>query len=172
EHIGIGTHRMCHVVDEALFEERILRVVDAGPHADGDMRVPHGEIDEIVRHVVGHVFKQALKKIPVDPELHHSGRDRRDDGLAGGPYLPGDRHAIGVETGGHPGGCHWAVEVVTHVLLARPNELDRLADLFRDQDRLPHEVLKDPAPAEAAAQHHLVNHDLAPRYTPAPRPPP
>ncbi len=128
------------------------------------MRVPHGEIDEIIRHVVGHVFKQALKKVPVDPELHHSRRDRRDDGLAGGPYLPGDRHAVGVEAGGHPGGCHRAVEVVAHVLLARPNELHRLADLLRDQHRLPHEVLKDPAPAEAAAEHHLVNHDFARGY--------
>src|SRR5216683_3324781 len=149
--IGVGTRRICHLVDEALFEERILRVVDAAPHADRNMRVAHGEIDEIVRHVVGHVFKQALKKIPVDPELHHARRDRRDDGLACGSYLPGDRHAVSVETRGHPGGCHRAVEVVTDILLARPNELHRLTDLFRDHDRLAHEVLKDPAPAELSA---------------------
>src|SRR5262249_24698065 len=66
--IGICHCRICHLVDEALFEERVLRMVDAAPHADGDMRVAHGEIDEIVRHVVGHVFKQPLKEIPVDPE--------------------------------------------------------------------------------------------------------
>ena len=71
---------------------------------------------------------------------------------------------VGVEAGGHPGARHRAVEAVARVLLARPDELHRLADLFRDQDRLPHEILEDAAPAEAAAQHHLVDHDLVGRH--------
>jgi hypothetical protein len=77
-------------------------------------------------------------------------------------------HAIGIPSasrpGGHPGARHRAVEAVARVLLAGPDELHRLADLFRDQDRLPHEILEDAAPAEAAAQHHLVDHDLVGRH--------
>ena len=135
---------MRQLVDEAFLEERILRMVDAAPDPDRHMRVAHGEIDPIVWHVVGHVLEQALEKIPVDAELHDPGRDRRDDGLAGGTELPGDRRAVGVETAGHPGRGHRPVEIVPDVLLAGPYELHRLADLLRDQHGLPHEVLKMP----------------------------
>ena len=58
---------MRHLVDEAFLEERVLRVVDAAPDADRHMRVAHGEIDAVVRHVVGHVFQQALEKVPSTP---------------------------------------------------------------------------------------------------------
>ena len=109
---------MRHLVDEALLEKRVLRVIDAAPDTDRYMRVAHGEIDAIVRHVVGHVFEQALKKISVDAELHHARRDGRDDGLAGGPDFPRDQHAMRIETGGHPGGRDRPVEVVADVLLA------------------------------------------------------
>ena len=45
------------------------------------------------------------------------------------PHVPGERHAGGVEAGRHLGHRHRPVEVVAHVLLARPQHLDRLLDL-------------------------------------------
>ena len=82
EQIRIEPRCKSHLVDEALFEECVLRMVDAAPHPDRDMAIAHREIDEIVRHLVGHVFQQPLQEIAVDPELHHSRRYCRDDGLA------------------------------------------------------------------------------------------
>ena len=77
-------------------------------------------------------------------------------------------HAIGMPSASRPAVIlrrrHRSVEVVADVLFARPDELHRLPDLLRDQHRLPHEILEDAAPAEAASEHHLVNHDLARRH--------
>src|SRR5262249_44523549 len=61
---GPAPRRESHLVDEAFLEKRVLRVVDAAPHPDWNVRVAHGEIDEIVRHAIGHVFQEALEKIP------------------------------------------------------------------------------------------------------------
>ena len=54
-----------------------------------------------------------------------------------------------------------AVTVVRHVLFARPHQLDRLADLLGDQDRLAHFVVIAAA-AEATAEEAVVDGDVAP----------
>src|SRR6516165_10532893 len=47
------------------------------------------------------------------------------------------------------------------IVHARPDELHRLAHLLGDEDGLADEILKYSAPAEAAAEHRLVNDHLA-----------
>jgi len=54
-------------------------MIDAAPDSDRHMRIAHGEIDAVVWHMIGHIFQQALEKIPIDAELHDAWRDRRDD---------------------------------------------------------------------------------------------
>ena len=69
------------------------------------------------------------------------------------------RHAVRPERGLHAYGGLRPIAVLRHVLLARPHQLHRLADLFGDQDRLPHLVV-DRAASEAAAEEAVVDVDL------------
>ncbi len=71
-----------------------------------------------------------------------------------------DRHAVGIEAGDEPRHAERPVKVVPHVLFARPHELDRLAELLGDEHRLADIFLDGAAPAEAAAEHRAVHHDL------------
>ena len=81
----------------------------------------------------------------------------------GDPDVPGGRHSGRVEAGGQPRERHRPIEVPPDILLPAPDELHRDADLLCDQHRLPHEILDRPAPAEAAAGHRAVDHDVAAR---------
>src|SRR5262249_19777441 len=100
--IGIGSSRNCHLIDETFLEERVLGMVDAAPNPDRNGRVAHGEMDEVVRHRIGHVLKQALEEIPVDAELHPPRRHGCNDGLTRRADFPRGWRAVPVETGGEP----------------------------------------------------------------------
>ena len=73
--------------------------------------------------------------------------------------MQADQVALGVEPGRQLGHRRGMVLAVRHVLFARPDELDRRAGhLLGREHRLAH-IVRATAPAEAAAQHELV--DLA-----------
>ena len=78
--------------------------------------------------------------------------------------------ALRVEPGAQLALRHRVVAAVQHVLLARPDQLDRRArHLLGDGHRLAHPVGRA-APAEAAAEQLLVDLALAPPAGPTPRP--
>ena len=96
--------------------------------------------------------------------LAETGDEHRHERRAGKTYPPRDRHTFGIKPGGEP--CHAAgpVEIMADILLARPHHLDRRIDFFGDQHRLTDILLYRCAPAEAAAQHHAVDHNLIVRH--------
>ena len=75
-------------------------------------------------------------------------------------YEQEERDAIGVEAGGQARQADRSIEIVPDVLFARPNELDRRFDFLGDEHRLADVLLNRGAPAEAAAEHHAMDHDL------------
>ena len=87
-----------------------------------------------------------------------------DERWSGNPHLPCDRHAVRAEPGDQPRHAEGPIVVVLDVLLARPEELDRDIDLFRDQDGLADEFLDGGATPETAAQKRAVDHDLLIRH--------
>jgi hypothetical protein len=75
---------------------------------------------------------------------------------------PRGQLTVGVEPAGEPVEAAGPVEVVTHVVFARPLQLDRHADDLRDPGRLDRVVVRE-APAEAAAGAQEVRRDLVRR---------
>ncbi len=76
--------------------------------------------------------------------------------------VPGDRHSLLVETGGHPVEEVGPVHVVLDVFLAGPHDLDGAVDLLRDLDGAGDAIDLQP-PAKAAADQMIVDHDLVQR---------
>ena len=69
--------------------------------------------------------------------------------------FPGDQLAGGIDATleeMEPGGT---IEVVFHVVLAGPQELDRRPDLLGDPGRLDHVIVGQPASESAAAPNHV-----------------
>ena len=68
-----------------------------------------------------------------------------------------DQIVVGIERAGHLALRDRMIPAVRHVLFARPQQLDRRArHLLGDRDRLA-DIVGHAAPAEAAAEHHLVH---------------
>ena len=78
--------------------------------------------------------------------------------------VPGDRHSLLVETGGHPVEPIGPIHVVLDVFLARPDDLDRTVDVLGDLNCASDAVDFEP-PAEPAADQVIVDHDLFQRQT-------
>ena len=76
--------------------------------------------------------------------------------------VPGDRHPVRIETGGHPVEEVGPVHVVLDVFLAGPDDLHRAVDLLGDLDRA-HDAVDLEPPPEAAAEQMIVHHDLLQR---------
>ena len=73
--------------------------------------------------------------------------------------VPGDRPAVGVQRARELRVGRGAIQIVLHIVLARPGELHRLADGFGNLDRFADEIVSA-APAKSAAQIHGVDLDL------------
>ena len=162
--VGIHAGRMRHLVDERFLVEGVLRIVDRAPNAERHRRLLHHIVDQIIRHVVGHLVGEARDERAVD-EAHAEARHQAmNERWSGNPHLPCDRHAVRAEPGDQPRHAKGPIVVVFDVLLARPEELDRDIDLFRDQDGLADEFLDGGATPETAAQKRAVDHDLLVRH--------
>src|SRR5262249_58437353 len=82
------------------------------------------------------------------------------DRLAGHADVQGDQVAARIKAGGEPALRDRPEEIVRLVLLATPDQLDwDSGELLRDRHRLVDVILRAAAPAETAAEVHLV--DLA-----------
>ena len=126
------------------------------------MRVAHGVVDHQVRHVVavgrlGASLHQTLEGRWIHAVDQVLRQQRGQDRLARDADLQPDQVALGIEAARHLGHRDRMVLAVRHVLFARPHQLDRRAGhLLGHQHRLAH-VVGPAAPAEAAAQHQLVD---------------
>ena len=160
----ILTRRLGQLVHEAFHVDGVLVGVHAAPEAWRHVRVAHRVIDQEVRHVVavgrlGAARREALELHGIHAVLQVLRQQRRQDRLTGDADVQSDEVAVLVETARQLAHRGRMVLAVRHVLFARPHHLDRDArHLLGDQHRLPH-VVGAAAPAEAGAEHLLV--DLA-----------
>ena len=170
--------RMRQLVHEALEIDRVLVEVDAAPEARRHRRIAHGVVDQQVRD---RVADDALRPAGVEPlegrrvapvlEALRAARRRGSTGrrcaCAARSRLPfassaPDQLALRDRM----------VVPVQHVLLARPDQLDRRAGhLLGDQHRLAHVVVAGAAPAEAAAEMESCRPRIGRSAGRRPRPP-
>ena len=130
-------------IDKGLAEEAVLRVVHGAPEADRDGGVAHHVADLEGGYGVAHVgLEQAVHHRDVLAVAHELRRQAGEDRRAAQAYLPADQAAVAVEAGGLPGDDDGPVEVVPHVLFARPDHLDRYTHGPGDQHRLARPVLR------------------------------
>ena len=73
--------------------------------------------------------------------------------------MPGDRHPVLIETGGHPVKEVGPVHVVLDIFLAGPDDFHGALDLLGDLDRT-HDAVDLESPPEAAAEQMIVHLDL------------
>ena len=109
-----------HLVDKALPEEAVLRMIDRAPEAHGHMGRAHRVADLVVRHRIGHFVGEAVGERLIDAARQPLREQIGEDRWAGDPHPPRDRHARSIEAGGELGHRRRTVEVVADVLLARP----------------------------------------------------
>ena len=156
---------MGQFVHEAFEVDGVLVVVDAAPEPGRYGRVAHGVVDQQVRdgvaeHAFGPGRVEALEGRRVLAVLKPLRVDVGQDRLAGNPHVQPVQIALRVQRSGQLALGDRVVAPVQHVLLARPDQLDRRAGhLLGDQDGMADVVVAGRPPAEPAAQMQAV--DLA-----------
>ena len=128
------------------------------PVPDAQAGVVDHDVRELVGDVVGHGGGFGHER--VDPVLDHGREEARGHRGRGQVELQDHRPALRVERAGELVVARRPVEVVGHVVFARPHQLDRpaahgLGDLHRLRD-----VVHVDAPSEAAAQEGGAHGDL------------
>ena len=145
------------VVDEALDREGVVAVADAAPR-----RQPRAAVlDDVLGELVGNRIlrdRRALHHDAVLPRFWIAG-DVSHDGFGNDAVMPGDELAVGVEAGLDVVRRHRAEFAEGDVVLARPDQLHRLADRLGETNRVVHGLVVA-APAETAAEEMLVQRDL------------
>ena len=150
-------------VDEALHEKRLMRVADTAPRAHGDRtlgftvrRVQRGKGIGLIprafaRRAIGsRLREQKAHPLAVRLEGHLPGRMRHEGGHV----------SVGVERGAQSRDGGRTIEIMPHVVFARPDHLHRHARRrFGDRRRLGDVVHIEP-PAKAAAKDVLMHRDL------------
>ena len=79
--------------------------------------------------------------------------------------IPGDRHPIRIETGGHPVEPIRPVHIMLDVFLAGPHHFDRAVDMFGDFYRA-RDAIDLQAPAESTPDQMIVDERLCPTVGP------
>ncbi len=139
-------------VQEALGEERVLRESDRTPVGGGDVDIGRMIIDMEIRDGV----------FQIDDAFHAGAIHavaQSAKGRADHARVPSHRPAVFVQRAGELGVGRGAIQIVLHIVLARPGELHRLADGFGNFDRFADEIVSA-ATAKSAAQVHGVDLDL------------
>ncbi len=133
------------------------------------MRVAHGVVDQQVRDAVA---DRGFRPRGVQPLEHHRvaaildvlRKQPRHDRLAGNPHMQPAQIAVLVEGAGELALRDRVIAAMGHVLLARPDQLDRRArHLLGDQHYLAHPIMHRAAPTETAAEVDLVGFALRQR---------
>ena len=166
----VRSRSMREFIHETLHVDGVLVDIDAAPEARRHRRVAHRMVHEQVRDAVADgvvaVGQQSLEDKHVGAILHPVRVDRGQDRLTGDAHAQRGQVAIRVEATGEPGFRDRMIVAMLHVLLARPQQLDRCAGhLLRDGNGLLDEVVKGPAPSEASAEMDLVDVALARRQS-------
>ena len=155
------------LIHEAFDHEAIRRVAHGAhvAHIDADFlpRIAHREI----RHIV-EIIDRGLDHRVVDAldRRKHAFGDRG----TGDVQFPGDHFPGRVDAAADLFVCRRTVGVMSHVIFARPNDLDGHADRLRGFDRRGNEIDVQ-APAEAAADQGGMDPALGPATTRPPLPP-
>ena len=151
---GVGASGRRGLVHEALFEEGLMRVADGAPEAHRHGQIHRAVSDAHVRHFVGLVEGAFTRRLvgADEGQTENALKDLRRDGLAGAGIAPSLQAALRVEPGLKTRHAGRAIEVVLHVLLARPQRLHRpTLTVLGDGRSLADEVDVEPPP-EAAAE--------------------
>ena len=151
---GVGASGRRGLVHEALFEEGLMRVADGAPEAHRHGQLHRTVADTHVRHFVGLVEGAFTRRLvgADEGQTENALKDLRCDGLAGAGVAPGLQVALRVKPGLEARHAGRAIEVVLHVLLARPQRLHRPAlAMLGDGRSLADEVDIQP-PAETATE--------------------
>src|SRR5215472_2478453 len=159
-----------HFIHKAFHVDGVLIGVDAAPGTDRHMRVTHDVFDQQARHGVAELRVTGLlvKSLQLADVLAVDDAGRIQGGvdrLAGHAHVQADQVAARIKPGGEPALRDRPVEIVRLVLLAAPDQLDRDSrELLRDRHRLVDVILRTAAPAETAAEVHLVDLTLGERH--------
>src|SRR5215471_5927003 len=149
-------------VHKTLAINRVLISVHAAPETGPDRGVVHRMVDQHVRNVIAErslcpTRVETLKHCRIHPILQILRQDCRQNGLAGNAHLKADKIATPVQAAAQFTLRDRVIEVVRHVLFARPHQLDRRArHLHRDSYRLAR-VVRENAAAEPATEQRLVD---------------
>ena len=149
-------------VDRRIRDETVDRVTHRSPPQDRHEFVGRMHLDSQVRDGVGHV-RRALVAGGIDAILHHHVGESRlgQHRLADAGMKIGHRHAARIDARADPIDAVRAVVAAVHVVLARPDGLDRLADALRDECGFDDEIRAVArAPSEATAEEGGVQHHL------------
>ena len=162
-----GRHRQ--FVNETFEIKRVLVVIDPAPIPRWQRRIAHRVVDQqigdgITEHALGTIGVQALEGRGITPVLQARGIDARQDRLAGNTHMHGRHIALCIQPCGQFALGDRVVMTVQHVLLARPDQLDRhIRHLFGNQHRLAHIVVADSTTAKTTAEQQTRDIALADR---------
>ena len=137
-----------------LEHEGVDAVPDRTPEADRHVRVLEHVVDPEVRDAVD-LVRRAFERDRIEPVLDELREHPAHDRGRHAAVLPGDDPTAVVDPDLDPVQASRTVEVVLHVLFARPDQLHRPADRLGHRCRLEREVELEP-PAEAAAEERGV----------------
>ena len=121
---------MRHLVHEAFEIDGVLIVVHAAPESRRQRWIAHRVVDHEIRNRIaepplGATRIEALEGDRIAAVLQAVGIHRRQDRLARDPHLERGHVAVGIERAGQLAHRDRVVPAVQHVLLARPDQLDR-----------------------------------------------
>ena len=154
--IGILTGGHGEFIDEAFVGERIQGMADGAPVTDAQSGVVDHEIVRLVRDGIrrdGGLDHECIERVLREAKRALRDRLRRE--------LERERDwpAGGVEPGLESVQRHRAVEVVRHVVFARPEQLHRFADCLGNLRRL-HDEIQIEAAAKTPAQEGRLDGDI------------
>src|SRR5262245_49399881 len=144
------------LVHEALDDEDIVGGPDAAPEGCWNPWRLHPHIVDVHAWQGISEVDCAFGRVRVETILEKRWCPSGDDGGACEAMVPGDRHTLVIETGGHPVEPIRAVHVVLDVFLARPHDLDRALDMLCDLNRA-RDTVDVQSPSEAAADQMIVD---------------
>ncbi len=140
----VAPERLRQLVDEALRRERPKRVQRAAPPPHGEPERNGHDLALIVRHHTGRIRVGIAHPHPL--RVTHLSRIAELARRRGHAVRPPGHLSLRIHRRAQLVHPERTIEVVRHVVLARPHQLDRLPHRLRHLHRLAHEVVAEPPP--------------------------
>ena len=137
EFIRIATGRMRDFIEHALAEKTVLRRANRAPETDRDGQLRIHAFEQAQRHAIL-IKQQTRSRADVGQSHVFAQAFVREQRLTGSTPVQGEQAALAIDRGAITRHVRRPIEVVAHVLLATPDEIDRAPrQLARNQNGLP-----------------------------------